>query len=120
MRSTGYAHGRPGYVVDHVVPLACGGADAASTMQWQTIGAATIFIPSGTIGISTILRVGAYEKPIVFQNCQAWKNCARLVAKDIETWLDANTAALVRSDRPSPSSLPAPSSAPASSVQKPQ
>ena len=27
----------PGYVVDHVKPLACGGADAPSNMQWQTI-----------------------------------------------------------------------------------
>ena len=27
----------PGYVVDHVKPLACGGADAASNMQWQTV-----------------------------------------------------------------------------------
>lgn len=26
----------PGYVIDHVVPLACGGADAPSNMQWQT------------------------------------------------------------------------------------
>ena len=34
---TGYPHGRPGYVVDHIVPLACGGADALSNMQWQTI-----------------------------------------------------------------------------------
>lgn len=37
MRQTGYPHGRPGYVVDHVVPLACGGADAPSNMQWQTV-----------------------------------------------------------------------------------
>ncbi len=37
MRQTGYPHGRPGYVVDHVVPLAEGGADAPSNMQWQTI-----------------------------------------------------------------------------------
>jgi hypothetical protein len=30
--STGKAHGAcPGYVVDHVTPLACGGADADST-----------------------------------------------------------------------------------------
>jgi len=36
MRQSGYAHGRKGYVVDHVVPLACGGADAPSNMQWQT------------------------------------------------------------------------------------
>jgi hypothetical protein len=35
--STGYPHGRRGYVVDHIVPLACGGADDTSNMQWQTI-----------------------------------------------------------------------------------
>jgi hypothetical protein len=27
----------PGYVVDHVRPLACGGADAPGNMQWETI-----------------------------------------------------------------------------------
>jgi len=42
MRSTGYSRGRPGYVVDHVVPLCAGGADAPSNMQWQTIGEARI------------------------------------------------------------------------------
>ena len=26
----------PGYVIDHVCPLACCGADAPSNMQWQT------------------------------------------------------------------------------------
>jgi hypothetical protein len=26
-----------GYVIDHIVPLACKGADAPSNMQWQTI-----------------------------------------------------------------------------------
>jgi hypothetical protein len=36
MRENGYSHGRKGYVVDHVVPLACGGADSPSNMQWQT------------------------------------------------------------------------------------
>jgi len=40
MRATGYPHGRDGYVVDHVVPLACGGTDATSNMQWQTSAAA--------------------------------------------------------------------------------
>lgn len=29
-----------GYVIDHIVPLACGGADAPSNMQWQTVAAA--------------------------------------------------------------------------------
>jgi hypothetical protein len=28
-----------GYVVDHVKPLECGGADAPSNMQWQTVAA---------------------------------------------------------------------------------
>jgi hypothetical protein len=34
---SGYPHGRRGFVVDHIVPLACGGADAPSNMQWQTV-----------------------------------------------------------------------------------
>jgi len=35
--STGKSSGRcPGYVVDHVTALECGGADAPSNMQWQT------------------------------------------------------------------------------------
>jgi hypothetical protein len=39
--STGKTSGRcPGYVVDHVNPLECGGADAPSNMQWQTKAAA--------------------------------------------------------------------------------
>jgi hypothetical protein len=37
MRQTGYPRGRKGYVVDHIVPLECGGADAPSNMQWQTV-----------------------------------------------------------------------------------
>ena len=37
MVQTGFPHGRPGYVVDHIVPLACGGVDAPSNMQWQTV-----------------------------------------------------------------------------------
>lgn len=35
--STGKTSGRcPGYIVDHVKALECGGPDAASNMQWQT------------------------------------------------------------------------------------
>ena len=36
--STGQQKGScPGYIIDHIIPLACGGADAPSNMQWQTI-----------------------------------------------------------------------------------
>jgi hypothetical protein len=35
LKSTGHPHGWPGHVVDHKIPLACGGADSPSNMQWQ-------------------------------------------------------------------------------------
>jgi hypothetical protein len=36
--ATGRSSGRcRGYVIDHINPLECGGADAPSNMQWQTI-----------------------------------------------------------------------------------
>ena len=28
---------RRGYVIDHIVPLACGGTDAPGNLQWQTV-----------------------------------------------------------------------------------
>ena len=35
--STGRSKGScPDYIIDHIKPLACGGADDASNMQWQT------------------------------------------------------------------------------------
>jgi hypothetical protein len=35
--ATGRTRGAcPGYVKDHVLPLACGGPDAVSNLQWQT------------------------------------------------------------------------------------
>lgn len=42
LRRSGYPHGRPGYVVDHIVPLCAGGADASSNMQWQTVEEAKV------------------------------------------------------------------------------
>jgi hypothetical protein len=35
-KATGYPHGRSGYTIDHITPLACGGQDVPSNMQWQT------------------------------------------------------------------------------------
>ncbi len=40
MKQTGYPNGRQGYVIDHIKPLACGGLDAPSNMQWQTVAEA--------------------------------------------------------------------------------
>ncbi len=37
MRDTGYPHGRPGWVVDHIIALCKGGKDEPANMQWQTI-----------------------------------------------------------------------------------
>jgi hypothetical protein len=37
MKQSGYPRGRPGYVVDHKIPLKKGGCDCPSNMQWQTI-----------------------------------------------------------------------------------
>jgi len=36
MKQSGYPKGRPGYVVDHIIPLKRGGCDCPSNMQWQT------------------------------------------------------------------------------------
>jgi hypothetical protein len=39
--STGRTSGAcPGYVRDHVVPLACGGSDSVGNIQWQTVAEA--------------------------------------------------------------------------------
>jgi len=37
MKMTGHLNGWSGHVIDHVVPLACGGADDPINMQWQTV-----------------------------------------------------------------------------------
>ena len=36
-RVSGYPAGRPGYVIDHIIPLKRGGCDTPANMQWQTV-----------------------------------------------------------------------------------
>ena len=38
-KQTGYQKGRPGWVIDHVVPMCAGGPDAVSNLQWQEAAA---------------------------------------------------------------------------------
>lgn len=47
------AGGCKGYVIDHVKPLACGGADAPSNMQWQTTAGAKAKDKTGRAGCGT-------------------------------------------------------------------
>lgn len=35
-KQTGFPKGRPGWVVDHIIPLCAGGPDVVLNMQWQT------------------------------------------------------------------------------------
>jgi 5-methylcytosine-specific restriction endonuclease McrA len=37
MEQSGYPDGRPGYVVDHIIPLYKGGKDTPENMQWITV-----------------------------------------------------------------------------------
>ena len=47
MRETGYRNGRPGYVVSYRMPLACGGTDDTSNLQWLTLAEAKAKAKSG-------------------------------------------------------------------------
>ena len=40
LRRTGYPSGRPGYIIDHIVPLCACGKDAVENLQWQTVAEA--------------------------------------------------------------------------------
>jgi hypothetical protein len=55
---TGYPHGRRGWIVDHVNPLDCGGADAVTNMQWQTRADAAAKDAWETVGCRDGKRVG--------------------------------------------------------------
>lgn len=55
----------PGYVVDHVRPLACGGIDAPENMQWQTIAEGKLKDRRELEGCDrpTILKASASAEP---------------------------------------------------------
>ena len=36
MEATGFPNGRLGWLIEHIIPIACGGADDATNMQWRT------------------------------------------------------------------------------------
>lgn len=58
---TGYPHGRPGYVVDHIVPLCACGLDTVENMQWQTATDAAIKDAQERIQCQALRRKG--KKP---------------------------------------------------------
>jgi hypothetical protein len=82
-------------VLSRGITSASGGGAVAAP-----VGSSTFLIPMSTRGIATMLRVETYEKPIVFPNCPDWGYCARLVVKDIETWVAANPSVADRKPQP--------------------
>jgi hypothetical protein len=50
--------------------------------------------------VETVLRFGAYERPFVAEDLkQKWRQCARVIAKDVSAWLEANRERIVDSRR---------------------
>jgi hypothetical protein len=74
---SGYPQGRPGYVVDHIKPLACGGADEPFNMQWQTVSAAKgkdrverAGVPIGAASVRARSSHGRYDIAAVCSDCR--------------------------------------------------
>jgi len=55
---TGHPHGWKGHIVDHRRALVCGGLDAVSNMQWETIAEAKAKDRWEAIGCKDGRRVG--------------------------------------------------------------
>ncbi len=53
----------PGYIIDHLVALACGGPDEPSNMQWQTIAAAALKDKIERVGCGLSSRVSSVDRP---------------------------------------------------------
>jgi hypothetical protein len=56
LKASGFPNGRPGFVVDHVLPLCAGGADAPSNMQFQE-HAASLVKDAHELALCRALRV---------------------------------------------------------------
>ena len=59
MRETGYPHGRPGYVIDHVIPLKRGGLDSAVEHAMADEGRRCGQGQMGVTDLLVILPIGA-------------------------------------------------------------
>jgi hypothetical protein len=56
MRESGYRNGRPGYVVAYRKPLACGGTDDISNLEWLTVAEAKAKAESDRKGCKSSTR----------------------------------------------------------------
>jgi len=73
------------------------GRDRAAAVP---LGDSTYFLPLEITGLTTVLRVGDYDKPMIVDTCADWTQCAHLVVKDVEAWVDENVDALRRPPQP--------------------
>lgn len=88
----------PGWIRDHIVPLACGGADAPENMQWQSVADAKAkdrWERKSCAG----LHIGMSDGEVVV----AWGAPDRLAAavtltRTFEEWLYAGRATLIFED----------------------
>ena len=68
----------PGYIVDHVTALGCGGADAPENMQWQTVQEAAAKDKTERIGCEGGKEVAAQPMHGNGGNCGGKHTCSQM------------------------------------------